>query len=52
MVNVCKADELKTTTCLDAIILAVKMRDFEELSGLQDSLLEVNETAEYSSVSS
>ena len=49
--NVCRAAELKMTTCLDTVILAGKMGDLEELNGLQDSL-EVNKTAEYSSVSS
>ena len=34
VVNVCRADELKMTTCLDVIILAEEMRDFEELSGI------------------
>ena len=51
MVNVCRADELKMTTCLNTVILAGKMGDFEELNGLQGSL-EVNEIAECSSVSS
>lgn len=51
MVNVCRADELKMTTCLNTVILAGEMGDFEELNGLQGSL-EVNEIAECSSVSS
>lgn len=50
--DLCRVDEFKMATCLDIIILAGEMGDIEELSNLQCSLLEIKETAEYSSVSS
>ena len=52
MVNLCRVDEFKTATCLDMIILAGEMGDIEELSSLQDCLLEIKERAEFSSISS
>ena len=52
MVNLCRVDELKKATCLEIIILAGDIGDVEELSNLQYSLLEIKETAEYSSVPS
>lgn len=50
--NRCKADEFTMATCLDIITLAGEMGGIEELSNLQYSLLEIKETAEYSSIPS